>query len=173
MGGGELAWNSCNLRLTVCSPRAFSLWWRSDSVLSIESQGFWISSHAVLFVIAPYAAYCSITWFGAPLWLAALVGVMSSAAIGSLLGIALYAPLRRRHGTWLTLCLASLGIYVVLRNVISLACGDDVKSIRTWQATEGIDVLGARVTAVQLDDHGNECTHDMRHGDLPASNASW
>lgn len=112
--------------------------------------GFLDFSHAVLFVVAPYAAYCLITRFGAPLWSAALVGVLSSTAIGGLMGVALYAPLRRRHGTWLTLCLASLGMYVVLQNVISLACGDDVKSIRTWQAAEGIDVLGARVTGVQL-----------------------
>ena len=53
--------------------------------------GFLDFSHAALFVIAPYAAYCSITWFGAPLWLAAIVGVMSSAAIGSLLASA-YTP---------------------------------------------------------------------------------
>lgn len=46
--------------------------------------------------------------------------------------------------------LASLGIYIVLQNVISMVFGDDTKSIRTWPVVEGINVFGARITHVQI-----------------------
>ncbi len=48
------------------------------------------------------------------------------------------------------LLLASLGIYIVLQNVISIAFGDDTKSIRTWAVREGLNVFGARVTPIQI-----------------------
>jgi branched-subunit amino acid ABC-type transport system permease component len=47
--------------------------------------------------------------------------------------------------------LASLGLFVVIQNLISLAFGDDTKSIRRGVVAEGIPVLGARITVLQIE----------------------
>jgi branched-subunit amino acid ABC-type transport system permease component len=50
----------------------------------------------------------------------------------------------------LALLLASLGIYVIGQNIISLIFGDSTQSFRTWDVREGLPVLGARITETQL-----------------------
>jgi len=46
--------------------------------------------------------------------------------------------------------IASLGLYVILQNLISLIWGDDTKSIRTWSVKVGHNVFGAYITDVQI-----------------------
>ena len=112
--------------------------------------GFLDFSQAAVFTMAPYLTYALMGSGTSPLWCAATLGVIASMLFGLGMGLAVYSPLRRRGGTWLTLCLASLGAYVVVQNAVSLFCGDDIKSIRTWGTTQGVAILGARVTTVQL-----------------------
>ena len=64
--------------------------------------------------------------------------------------IAVYRPLRRRKATSLVLLIASLGMFIVLQNVVSAIFGDDTKTIRTWPVREGLPILGARITPVQI-----------------------
>lgn len=45
--------------------------------------------------------------------------------------------------------LASLGIYILLQNLISMFFGDDTKSIRFSVVNEGINIFGARITPIQ------------------------
>ena len=46
--------------------------------------------------------------------------------------------------------LASLGVYVVIENLVSAVFGDQTQSIRSGQVLPGIPLLGARITTVQL-----------------------
>jgi branched-subunit amino acid ABC-type transport system permease component len=46
--------------------------------------------------------------------------------------------------------LASLGLYIVLQNTISLLWGDDTKSIRTGEMKVGNEFLGAYITDIQI-----------------------
>jgi len=46
--------------------------------------------------------------------------------------------------------IASLGVYIVLQNLISMYFGDDTKSFRTWQVKEGHQFIGAYITDVQI-----------------------
>jgi branched-subunit amino acid ABC-type transport system permease component len=62
----------------------------------------------------------------------------------------IYRPLGRRGAGALILLLASLGIYIAIQNAISVSFGDDTKSIRTGPVREGILVLGARITPIQI-----------------------
>lgn len=58
--------------------------------------------------------------------------------------------MRKRRATDLTLLIASLGLYTLLQNVISMVWGDDTKTMRTGEVVEGHEVLGARITDVQI-----------------------
>ena len=64
--------------------------------------------------------------------------------------VLIFSPLRFKGISLLGLLLTSLGIYIVLQNLISLSFGDDIKSIRTDPVIEGVSILGARITPIQI-----------------------
>jgi len=111
---------------------------------------FFHFAHGAVYAVAAYAGYSFATDFG----LGKPVGLTFGAVIGALLGVllqvAVYAPIRRRGGTELTLLLASLGLYVILQNAISLTWGDDVRTLRASEVVPGHQLWGAYFTNVQL-----------------------
>jgi branched-subunit amino acid ABC-type transport system permease component len=46
--------------------------------------------------------------------------------------------------------IASIGLYTILQNLISLFFGDDTKSIRTGEVKVGHEILGAYITDIQI-----------------------
>ena len=64
--------------------------------------------------------------------------------------IALYKPLRKRNASPMILMIASLGLYIVLQNVISMVWGDDTKSVRTGSVKVGNEFFGAYITNIQI-----------------------
>jgi branched-subunit amino acid ABC-type transport system permease component len=64
--------------------------------------------------------------------------------------IALYKPLRKRNASPMILMIASLGLYTVLQNVISMLWGDDTKSVRTGEIKIGHEFFGAYITDIQI-----------------------
>jgi branched-chain amino acid transport system permease protein len=50
----------------------------------------------------------------------------------------------------LVLLLASLGIYVVVQNLIAVIFGADMKTIHGNLVSEGLPILGARITPIQI-----------------------
>ncbi len=78
-----------------------------------------------------------------------VAGVAVAILLGVLLEIFIYWPLRRRGRNPLILMLASIGLYVVLQNLISIFFGDVTVSIRSWQTSEGFSLLGGRIAFIQ------------------------
>jgi branched-chain amino acid transport system permease protein len=64
--------------------------------------------------------------------------------------VIVYRPLRRKGTTPLILLLSSLGIYIVLQNIISMTFGDETKTLRSGIVQEGIEIFGARITPIQI-----------------------
>ena len=91
-----------------------------------------------------------LAWLGWPDIVAIPVSTGLCAALGILIEISVYRPLRHKGSSSLILLLASLGIYIVLQNIISMIFGDDIKTIRSGIVKEGINILGARITPVQI-----------------------
>jgi len=111
---------------------------------------FFHFAHGVVYVWGAYLAYLMARVVGLPLGLAIPVAVVGAALVGMGIELAIYRPLRKKKASSLILLVASLGVYIVLQNVISLLFGDDTKSIRTWPVREGLNVFGARITPVQI-----------------------
>lgn len=111
---------------------------------------FFHFAHGVVYTAGAYGALAAVVWLHLPLPLAIPVGIGAALILGSAMEYTVYRPLRRRGTTGLVLLLASFGMYVALQNGISLAFGDGIQSLRTGQVLEGMNLLGARVTPVQL-----------------------
>lgn len=58
--------------------------------------------------------------------------------------------MRYKNASSLVFLLASLGVYIVLQNIISLIFGDTTKSLYSSSIQRGIDILGARITSTQI-----------------------
>jgi branched-chain amino acid transport system permease protein len=111
---------------------------------------FFHFAHAVIFTSGAYFTFLFIQILGWSYYTAIPAAIILSLVLGSLMETTIYKSLRKKKSSAIVLLLASLGIYIVLQNVVSLFFGDDTKSIRTWEVREGINIAGAYITPVQL-----------------------
>jgi len=114
------------------------------------SARFFHIAHAATLTFAAYFTFLFSRQLSCPVWLAVPLAVGWAAGVGMLAEIALYRPLRRRGASAMVLMIASLGLYVVLQNVISMVWGDDTKSVRTGEIRVGREFFGAYITDIQI-----------------------
>lgn len=111
---------------------------------------FFNFAHGAVFAWAAYLCFAANVHLQLPLWISVPVAVGSAAGMGIALELLFYHPLRERGATSLVLMLASLGLYTILQNTISLLFGDEIKSLRESRAVYGVAIAGARLTSVQI-----------------------
>jgi len=115
-----------------------------------RAAGFFHFAHGAVVAAGPYLLLLFSKWLGVPWALAACAAVSGCGAVGCVSYLLVYRPLRRRNSTALVLMLASLGTYVVMQNLISMAFGDYRQTIRLGGLKEGLGILGAKVTPIQI-----------------------
>lgn len=128
---------------------AYALVGLSFSLIYTPSR-FFHFAHGCVYTVAAYVTFLGLKELGLPLPVAALTGLIGTAGLGMAVEKAVYRPLRRKGAKPIVLLLASLGVYIVFQNLISLLFGDDVKSIRNGDIVEGFDICGARISAIQV-----------------------
>jgi len=111
---------------------------------------FFHFAHGIVFTAAAYVAFALQAGAGLPGVVAWGLAVVAAGLLGAGIEAAVYRPLRAKGGSALVLLLASLGVYFLLQNAISMTFGDDTKQLRTATVAGGIDLAGARLTSVQL-----------------------
>lgn len=117
--------------------------------LIYRTAGFFHFSYGAVIAAAAYFAFLFRAWLDFPLALSILLAIAASILLGSVLEFGVYRPLRHRDAPPLIAMLASLGVYIVLQNLVSLVFGDETKSIRDSTVLSGIDLFGANMTRVQ------------------------
>ena len=111
---------------------------------------FFHFTHGAVFAWGAYFGFIGHVVLKWPIWAVISLSSGMCALLGMILEVLIYGPMRRHGATGLVLLLTSLGLYVVLQNSISLAFGDETKSLRGADILEGIAVLGARITPIQM-----------------------
>ncbi len=79
-----------------------------------------------------------------------ILAVLTASLLGLFLERFVYRYIWRRYEADLPSLLASLGIYAIMQNLLSVKFGDNRLSIRQWPVQEGIPVWGANVTSIQI-----------------------
>ncbi|MHA2283585.1 MAG: branched-chain amino acid ABC transporter permease [Promethearchaeota archaeon] len=103
--------------------------------------------------MATFGAYLSYVFMVCLEWniiVALLVATFGTLIFSLCLHVLIYAPLRKQRTSSLVLMIASLGLYICMQNFLSMVFGDSTRTIRTGVVEEGINVLGARITPVQI-----------------------
>lgn len=110
---------------------------------------FFHFAHGALITIGAYSCYCCFVLLNLNLPISILISIVLTSFIGLLFHTIVYKKILEKDHKPLILLIASLGVYVVIQNIISILFGDDVKSIRT-EISEGVPLLNARITYNQI-----------------------
>lgn len=118
--------------------------------IRLGSARFFDFSPAVLFATAGYIAL----WMSRTGWcsvgVACILALPVTGVIGAALEVAVFRPLRGRTGFDLLALIASLGVYTLGQNIISLGFGDGREALLVGARKEGLRLVSAHVTGIQL-----------------------
>ncbi len=118
--------------------------------LIYQTTKFFHIAHAITISIGAYLTFLFSMQLGFNLWISIPLAILGAVFINVICEIIVYKPLRKRDTSSWKMLIGSLGLYVILQNLISIIWGDDSKSIRTWPVKEGNNILGAYITDVQI-----------------------
>ena len=115
-----------------------------------QTTKFFHIAHAITIMLGAYFTFLFSMQLGLGLWFAISLAISGAVLINIISEIGIYKPLRKRKTSSWKMLIVSLGLYVILQNVVSLIWGDDTKSMRTWPVKVGHNVFGAYITDVQI-----------------------
>lgn len=118
--------------------------------LIYQTTRFFHFAHGAIYTFGAYFAYLFYVQLGLNQIIAFPLACFATLVLGAGCELFVYKPMRNRKAIDLTLLLASLGLYIVLQNIISMVWGDDTKTMRTGEVVEGHEFLGARITDIQI-----------------------
>ena len=101
------------------------------------------------FVFSCYGFYTCVTVCKLPLMVSVPVVLVLSAAFAALIECAVYHPFAQKRCSSGVVMIASLGVMIVMENVIALAYGNEVKTISN-QLEPSVAFAGLRFTRIQL-----------------------
>lgn len=111
---------------------------------------FFHIAHAVIITSAAYFTFLFANRLSLPFAVSVVAAMAATSCVGILCEVLFYRWMRKRNASALAYLIASIGIYTVLQNCISLVFGDDTKIIRTGEVVVGREIFGAYITDVQI-----------------------
>lgn len=127
----------------------FLLITKSFQIVYLSSKLLFVT-HAISLTLGAYIAYFVSIQKGLPLWVAVPISIIAGILLMLLVNQCVYKPLQRHKLESWQMMIASLGIYVVLQNIVSILWGDSTLSFRTWEVKQGHEFFGAYITDVQI-----------------------
>lgn len=77
-------------------------------------------AHGVVFIIASYMIFWFSLTLGAPIWLGIIAGIIVAVGLSLLINAGIYEPLRSRGAKPYIVLVASIGVFVILENLIGI-----------------------------------------------------
>ncbi len=111
---------------------------------------FFHLAHAVSLAFGGYLVYEFSILCGIPLELSVILSVFGGILIMLAVYFLLYKQGEQKKLAGWKMMVVSLGLYVILQNVISMIWGDTRLSIRTWNVSVGYEIFGAYITKIQI-----------------------
>lgn len=133
----------------VLSTVLFLLVANSFSLIYYLSKFFHIA-HASVITLGAYFVFFFANKFSIPFAVSVALAIAAATLIGLACEVLVYRQMRKRNVPALAYLIASIGLYVVLQNCISLFFGDDTKIINTAKVTVGHQIFGAYITTIQV-----------------------
>lgn len=121
----------------------------SFSIIYFPTRYFNIA-HAAIITLGGYFTFFFFRQLSIEFYLSIIFSIIISAFIGALIEVFIIRKFRNKSNSSLSYLLLSLGLYIVIINVITLIWGDDPLSIRLSEATLGHNLFDGYITNIQL-----------------------
>lgn len=131
------------------SASIFMLLGISFSIIYYPSKIFHLSSGTVL-AFGAYFVFLFANKFSIPFSVSIALAITSATLVGVACEVLIYRQMRKRNVPPLAYLIASIGLYVMLQNCISLFFGDDTKIINIAEITVSNQIFGAYITTIQI-----------------------
>ena len=112
---------------------------------------FFHFAHGAMFMLGAYFIYLFNFISQVPFIINIILSISIVSVLGLFKNIFIFKPLINRGSSSVILLIASLGVYVILQNLVSLFFGADTKSVYSaGVVNEGLVFLGMRLTSIQI-----------------------
>lgn len=110
---------------------------------------FFHFAHAAIITLGSYLLF-TFLHLNLPLPISLILSFISVILLITVIELFIYRQLRKRNASSLILLITSIGLYVIIQNLISLIWGDDTKSIRATEVKVGHEFFNAYITNIQI-----------------------
>lgn len=110
---------------------------------------FFHLTHGAIIAMGAYATYHLHKILIFPLWVSAILGISLSGILGVCCELTIYRAMRKRGSPPLSYLIVSLGLYIILQNILSLSYGDDPRYLYLGNAVVGHSIGQGHISTVQ------------------------
>lgn len=107
-------------------------------------------AHGAVAAVGAYMLYALFNLLGIPFLAAVPLTILGTALLGVVCFALVYRPLMRRKSSSAILLIASLGLMILLDNLLLLFFGASVQSYEYIEIAQGIEIAGAIITPLQV-----------------------
>ncbi|HLC72642.1 MAG TPA: branched-chain amino acid ABC transporter permease [Candidatus Nanoarchaeia archaeon] len=107
-------------------------------------------AHGAVIAFAAYMLYASFTLMDLPFSVGIICTLILTALLGWLLYKLVYRPLLKKKASMVILLIASLGLLILIENMLQAVFGADIKTINAFTITKGWTIAGAIITPLQV-----------------------
>ncbi len=107
-------------------------------------------AHGTSVAVGAYLLLALFKLFGLPFYLACILTIILSGFLGVALYQLVYVPLQKKKASNIILLIASIGILILFENILQIIFGPDTETIGYIKIAQGISVLGAFITPLQI-----------------------
>jgi branched-subunit amino acid ABC-type transport system permease component len=107
-------------------------------------------THALFITFGAYFTYLFSQRLNLSAWISIPLSIILCVVLSLLMAIIIYKPLYKKNTSNFLVLVASLGLYTVCQNCISIFFGDDTKSLRTGDIQIGNKFFSAYITDIQM-----------------------
>lgn len=90
-------------------------------------------AYGPIYAVSAYVAWAAATLLGLPIWLAIVAAVLGGALVGGTTYLGIYRPFEARGAPVFVVLIASLGLFIVIENLIGIVAGTDTKVVSGLQ----------------------------------------
>jgi branched-chain amino acid transport system permease protein len=107
-------------------------------------------AHGSTVAISGYFLFSLFNSYSINFYISAILTIFLAGVLGWLIYKVIYLPMQKRNASNVVLLIASIGVLILIENLIQVFYGSDVKVIGFLEIVEGIEFLGASITPLQI-----------------------
>lgn len=107
-------------------------------------------AHGTMVTVGAYLTFLFFVKWGVNFYVSGILVVLAIALLGYVIFTLVYNPLKKKRSSNAILLIASIGLMILLENLMLLIFGSDVKTLNFIKVQKGVEFWGAVITPLQI-----------------------